>query len=114
MNKPLILGIAALLALLFFTLRATTPDLAASDFSQEHDIVMFTAPWCGVCDQARRHLDRRGVAYLELDIEASASARQQFEQAAGRGVPLAYFGEQRISGFSPTLYDQALRLGSTD
>lgn len=109
MNKPLILGAAAVAIVLLLALRATTPDLAASDFSQEHEIVIFTAPWCGVCDQAKRHLDRHGVDYLELDIEASTAARQQFKKAAGRGVPLAYFGEQRISGFSPGLYDQALR-----
>ncbi|AKS41413.1 glutaredoxin family protein [Wenzhouxiangella marina] len=82
--------------------------LRAADISPEHEVVMFTAPWCGYCDRARAHLNERGIDFLEIDVEGSASANQQWRDAGGRGVPLTFIGEQRFAGYSREAYDQAL------
>jgi len=82
--------------------------LSAGDFTQAHDVVIFTAPWCGYCDRARAHLQERRVGFLEIDIEASAENNAQWRDAGGRGVPLAFFRERRVSGYSVSAYDQLL------
>lgn len=81
---------------------------SARDVSPDHDVVMFTAPWCGYCDQARVFLKREGVDFLEIDIESSTSAYDRFEEFGGRGVPLIFIGDERMSGFSAQGYRQAL------
>ena len=81
---------------------------SARDVSPHHDVVMFTAPWCGYCDRARAYLEREGVDFLEIDIESSDSAFERFEEFGGRGVPLTFIGEERMSGFSAQMYRQAL------
>lgn len=82
----------------------SSSQVSAADFSSEHEIVIFTAPWCGFCDRARAHLVERGVDFLEIDIESSADANAQWRGAGGRGVPLAFFENRRIAGYSPEVY----------
>jgi len=86
----------------------STSRLSAGDFTGNHEVVIFTAPWCGYCDRARAHLNERGINYLEIDIEASAGANAQWRDAGGRGVPLAFFGDQRIAGYSRAVYDRLM------
>lgn len=86
----------------------STSRISASDFSAEHEVVIFTAPWCGYCNKARAHLNEREVNFLEIDIESSANASQQWRDAGGRGVPLAFFQAQRISGYSRSVYAQLI------
>jgi glutaredoxin len=82
--------------------------LSAADFSPEHDIVIFTAPWCGYCDRARAYLVEQEAKFLEIDIESSAAANTQWRDAGGRGVPLAFFNDRRVSGYSPDVYGRLL------
>jgi glutaredoxin len=82
--------------------------LSAADFTGDHSVVIFTAPWCGYCDRARAHLLERDVGFLEIDIEASAEANARWRDAGGRGVPLAFFEQQRVSGYSRPVYDQLM------
>jgi len=86
----------------------STSRLDASDFSNDHEVVIFTAPWCGFCDRARAHLEERRVEFLEIDIESSADANAQWRDAGGRGVPLAFFRDFRISGYSRPTYDSLI------
>ncbi|QOC23303.1 hypothetical protein IC757_03905 [Wenzhouxiangella sp. AB-CW3] len=101
--------IFSLLAIVAWRLLTVDVDsVEARDISAEHDIVFFTAPWCGYCDQARDYLDDQGVDYLEVDVEASTANNRQFQEVNGRGVPLIFIGETRMAGFSPQAYGRAL------
>jgi glutaredoxin len=106
--RPIILFSAMLLLAAAAWLQSSS-RIAASDFSAEHDVVIFTAPWCGFCDRARAHLKERRVDFLEIDIEASAEANSQWREAGGRGVPLAFFADRRVSGYSREVYDDLIR-----
>jgi len=86
----------------------STSRLSAEDFTDNHDVVIFTAPWCGYCDRARSHLIDRKINFLEIDIEASAATNEQWRDAGGRGVPLAFFQDQRVSGYSRPVYDRLM------
>lgn len=63
-------------------------------------VVMYSTQRCGYCKQARAHFKQAGIAYREYDIDASESARRQYDKAGGRGVPLIFIGKSRMDGFS--------------
>lgn len=108
-----------LMALLFLLsaavmLHGGQRQLTAADISHEHELVFFSAPWCGYCDRARAWFDTQAVDYLEVDIESSTEANRLWREAGGRGVPLVLVGEQRIPGYAPAAYASALRMDPPD
>ena len=110
MRAGAMLLMAALLGLSALVMwRSSQQQLAATDISAEHELVFFSAPWCGYCDQARDWFDAQRVDYLEIDIERSTDANRLWRKAGGRGVPYVLVGEQRIPGYSPDAYARALR-----
>jgi glutaredoxin len=75
-----------------------------------HEVVLFSASWCGACESAKRYLDQHGVRYFERDIEADDSAKQEIVRILGQvAVPLLEVDGRYISGFRPDIYDRALR-----
>ncbi len=103
----LMVGLLALSAVVLW--RSGQQAVIASDISPEHELVFFSAPWCGYCDRARAWFDEERVDYLEIDIESSTDANRLWRDAGGRGVPHVLVGEQRIPGYSPDAYARALR-----
>ena len=63
-------------------------------------VVMYATDWCGYCAKARAYFARNGIAYVEHDVEKSASANAEFKRLGGNGVPLIVHGGQKMSGFS--------------
>ena len=37
-------------------------------------LTMYSTPWCGYCRRLKSQLEREGIAYLEVDIEATPDA----------------------------------------
>jgi GrxC family glutaredoxin len=55
---------------------------------------------CGYCRRARALLERKGVAYTEIDVEHVAGARAQMQQRSGRNtVPQIFVGDRHLGGF---------------
>lgn len=71
-------------------------------------VVMFSAAGCGYCVKAREYFNQKGVAFEELDVNASEDVRRRFQSLGGRGVPLILIGERQISGFDPQAIQAAL------
>lgn len=40
------------------------------------DLTVYTTEWCGYCKRLMRQMDRAGVAYATVDIEADEAAAQ--------------------------------------
>lgn len=78
--------------------------------SQEK-VVIYTTKRCGYCRKAKALFRKNGVAYSERDIEASSSARKEFEKMGGRGVPVTLVGKQRINGYDESRLRAALKKG---
>jgi mycoredoxin len=56
---------------------------------------VYSTPWCGYCVRLKRQLDREGVSYAEVDIEADPSAEQLVKAANGGNatVPTLIFAD---------------------
>ena len=63
------------------------------------DVTIYTKGWCPYCAAAKELLDRKGVAYTEIDIERESGARAQMIERAGRTtVPQIFIGERHVGG----------------
>ena len=53
------------------------------------EIEIYTSPFCGFCNAAKRLLDKKGVAYLEIDVMAESGKREEMTSRSGgsRTVP---------------------------
>lgn len=67
---------------------------------QSHQVVMYATQRCGYCAKARRYFSENNIDYIEKDIDISIAARQEFDRAGGRGVPLIFVGKYKITGFN--------------
>jgi hypothetical protein len=63
---------------------------------------------CGpTCDQARTHLNRRGVPFTERDPQADLEA---FKKVSGgdMGIPLLFVGSTKLRGYNESDWNSAL------
>jgi len=63
-------------------------------------VEIYTTPWCGYCRAAKALLQRKGVAFGEIDVGADPARRQEMLQRAnGRWtVPQIFIGTTHIGG----------------
>jgi glutaredoxin 3 len=67
---------------------------------------IYTTPFCGYCQMAKRLLTKKGVRFDEVDVSASPELRQEMMQRAGgrRTVPQIFIGDTHVGGCDD-LYD---------
>jgi mycoredoxin len=79
----------------------------------ERAITIYTTPWCGECQVAKRFLAKLEIPYREVDIEADPAAAELVMHLndGRRSVPtLVYGGDAAsLSGFSRAKLDAFLR-----
>ncbi|GHU07095.1 NrdH-redoxin [Alphaproteobacteria bacterium] len=74
-------------------------------------ITIYSTNWCVYCKQAKKYLDKKGVAYTEKNIEEDAAANAELMKKLGgafTGVPIIEIGDQLIDGFNRAAIDAAL------
>jgi glutaredoxin 3 len=63
------------------------------------DVTMYATGWCPYCSRARALLERKGVAWHEIDIEAEPEKRAEMMQRSGRRtVPQIFIGDHHVGG----------------
>ncbi|MEZ4268663.1 MAG: glutaredoxin family protein [Myxococcota bacterium] len=95
-----------------FTLRprvaVADPTASPAAAAGAHEIVLFSAPGCGYCRQARAFFDGRKVPYSEFDLERDAGARDRLSTLARKagvpperlqGVPIIFIDGKPMVGF---------------
>ncbi|HKE45539.1 MAG TPA: glutaredoxin 3 [Steroidobacteraceae bacterium] len=69
------------------------------------EVTMYSTGWCPYCARARALLERKGVAFREVDIETDAELRAEMITRSGRrSVPQIFVGARHVGGFEE-LYD---------
>ena len=62
-------------------------------------ITMYATGWCPYCARARALLERKGVAWTEVDVEAEPQRRAEMIARSGRRtVPQIFIGDRPIGG----------------
>lgn len=63
-------------------------------------VEIYTSPWCGYCRAAKTLLDRKGIAYTEIDVSGNPAKRQEMlSRANGRWtVPQIFIGPTHVGG----------------
>lgn len=76
-------------------------------------VVMYSTVWCGFCKKAKAYFRKKGIAFIEKDIEKSTQAKSEYQSYGGGGVPLILVGNkrgtQKLSGFSIARFDTAYK-----
>lgn len=61
---------------------------------------MYTTKICPYCVMAKRLLDKKGVRYTEINVDASAGLREEMmAKTQRRTVPQIYIGDVHVGGF---------------
>ena len=77
-------------------------------------VIIYGASWCGPCHQAAAYLKKRGVVFVERDIEQDSSAAREMQgklaKAGVRGgsIPVLDVRGRILVGFDANAVDQAL------
>jgi glutaredoxin 3 len=62
-------------------------------------VVMYSKSWCPYCQRASALLQRKGVRFEEIDIEAHPEQRDEMIHRSGRRtVPQIFIGERYVGG----------------
>lgn len=69
-------------------------------------VLMYSKSWCPYCERARELLQRKGVAFQEIDIDTVPGQRaEMIRRSGGRyTVPQIFIGEHLVGG-SDDLYE---------
>ena len=65
-------------------------------------IVIYSRPYCGYCELAKRLFERRGVAFSELDVSTDSSLKSEMIGRSGGRMtfPQIFIGDRHIGGFT--------------
>ena len=76
-------------------------------------VTVYTTEHCSLCTSAKTLLQRRGIAYEEVNLARDADGRQKLSSVTGMFTfPQIVIGDQPIGGFAELLAaDRAGRLG---
>lgn len=63
-------------------------------------VEMYTTMWCGYCARARGLLQKKGVAFDDIDVEADSAKRDEMIQRAGgrTSVPQIFIDGVHVGG----------------
>ena len=64
------------------------------------NIRIYTTKICPYCVMAKRLLDKKGVAYTEINVDAKPDLREEMMRLSNRRtVPQIFIGEFHVGGF---------------
>lgn len=85
-----------------------TPGWAVYD--EGMNLVLYSATWCRDCRAAKRFLETHGIAFTEIDIEATPGASDEVLRHVGkRAIPQFVIDGQWVQPYRPGegfLYDE--------
>jgi glutaredoxin 3 len=63
-------------------------------------VEIYTSPLCGFCHAAKRLLNKKGVAFSEIDVMTQPDRKQEMMGRANGGhtVPQIFIGETHVGG----------------
>ncbi len=99
---------------------ASDPRGPSAEGGAAPPVIIYGAAWCGPCHQAAAYLKKKGVSFVEKDIEEDGSAAREMQAKlakAGRhggSIPVLDVGGKILVGFEPHQVDAALARRGVD
>ncbi len=93
---------------------STQAQASSSDVTGPPAVIIYGASWCGPCHQAAAYLKKRGVAFVEHDIEQDSSAAREMKSklakagVRGGSIPVLDVRGRILIGFDANAVEQAL------
>jgi len=93
---------------------APAAEAASARSASLGPVVIYGAEWCGACHDAARYLRRKGIAYVEKDIEKDPAAAREMQQKLaknglrGGSIPVIDVRGKVMVGFSAPDVEAAL------
>jgi glutaredoxin len=87
---------------------------AAAASAGRPSVIIYGARWCSACHQAMAYLKKKGVTFIEKDIEQDAQANSEMNSKLrraglrGGSIPVLDVRGRIMVGFEPHAVDQAL------
>lgn len=83
------------------------------------ELIVYSAAWCRDCREAKRFLEKHGIAFTEIDIEATPNAADEVLRNVGkRAIPQFVIDGEWVQPYRPGegfLYEEmSVRLGIRD
>ena len=73
-------------------------------------LIVYSAPWCGDCREAKRFLDKHKIAYEEINIETTPGAADEVvRHTSKRAIPQFVIDGKWVQPYRPGqgfLYDE--------
>lgn len=64
------------------------------------EILIYTSRICPYCTMAKRLLDRKGLKYIEINVDENPAIREEMmAKTKRRTVPQIYIGNLHVGGF---------------
>ncbi len=77
-------------------------------------VIIYGAEWCGACHDAARYLRRKGIAFVEKDVEKDPAAAREMQQKLAKSglqagsIPVIDVRGKVMVGFNPAEVESAL------
>jgi glutaredoxin 3 len=72
-------------------------------------ITVYSTTFCPYCKMAKEYLDKKGIAYKDVNVQEDDKAAQEMIQKSGQmGVPVLDINGKIIIGFDRGAIDEAL------
>jgi glutaredoxin 3 len=72
----------------------------AEESSPMQSVDIYTTPFCGYCQMAKRLLTQKGIVFAEVDVARDPEQRAAMTRRAGgrRSVPQIFIGDAHVGG----------------
>ncbi len=72
-------------------------------------ITIYSADWCAFCHAAKDYLDKKGIQYVDKNVETDlASAKEAMDKSGQTGIPVIDIDGTIIIGFDRPKIDAVL------
>jgi len=83
------------------------------------ELIVYSAPWCSDCREAKRFLAKHNIPYTEIDIQSTAGAADEVVKNTGkRAIPQFVIDGEWVQPYVPGqgfLYEEmSARLGISE
>ena len=86
------------------------PDNSLKQIARKNPVVLYTAPNCNSCDNARRYLDDLKIPYTDKNAQGNDEVSEELRRVSGAlSVPVISVGKKVLTGFTKPWLESELK-----